>query len=77
MSRRPSRFNETVPEVTLTMNNGTVFRPLRGEGRMVLVARNEPVSGTNQSPCRFPINAPAPIPPPPVSQVPEVLEVDV
>lgn len=79
MSRRPSAFNWTDRCTTLTMNDGSVFRPSLRTGKMVHVASYRPVPGLNQTEPSYPVRAPSPLPPPPVPEAsePEVLEVEI
>lgn len=77
MSRRPSIFNRTDKCVTLTLNDGSVWRPSLRTGNMVHVASYRPVPGLNQTEPSYPVKAPSPLPPLPVCQEAEVLDVDV
>jgi hypothetical protein len=50
-----SPYRLTDPRVTLTMNNGAVFRPSLETGRMVLVRQQEPYRFANQEPPACPV----------------------
>lgn len=72
MSRQRSRYQRTNPNKTLTMNDGRVYRERLSDGEMIQVWRNPAVRGTTQG-----FEVAIKVPPPPVVQAVEVLEVDV
>jgi hypothetical protein len=70
-------MTRTSPDVTLSMNNGAVFRRSLTNGHFIQTRQLAPERFTNQEPCNYPIKAPSPLPPCAPSQPVEVLEVDV